>query len=125
MGDQIAESGSLHLTGLAVIPDRWGQGIGKALLGAAVAQASAKRAERVTLWTHSTNERAISLFASAGLEATGRQRADDLGALLIHYKLVLPKREAAEGRLCPSLTTSSRVDASKPVSSSRILATRC
>jgi len=71
--------GARHITGLAVLPDRQRGGIGGALLTAALDDARAERCDRVTLWTHIRNERALRLFEAHGFRPTGRTAHDDAG----------------------------------------------
>jgi ribosomal protein S18 acetylase RimI-like enzyme len=71
--------GARHITGVAVLPNRQRGGIGGALLRAALDDARAEGCDRVTLWTHNRNERALHLFQTHGFRPTGRTAHDDAG----------------------------------------------
>jgi ribosomal protein S18 acetylase RimI-like enzyme len=58
--------GDAELTRLYVRPDRQGRGIGRALLGAAVAAARRRRARAVEVGVDPTNERAIAWYLRQG-----------------------------------------------------------
>ena len=59
------------LEDLVVAEDRRGQGLGKALLRAAIAFAQAQGVRRITLLTDGDNRRAQALYASLGFQASG------------------------------------------------------
>lgn len=65
-----------HVTtlGMAVEPDLRGQGVGRALLSAALAWAYKAGLRRVELYTHATNLAAQALYRSAGFAVEGRRR---------------------------------------------------
>jgi GNAT superfamily N-acetyltransferase len=77
--------GLCHLGGVFVEPRRWGEGIGHALVAAAVDQAAALGYQRVQLWTHESNERAQRLYRSHGFAPSGRTKTDDGGELIGHW----------------------------------------
>jgi len=58
--------GGCFLGSLFVVPERWGEGIGGALLDAALAEARSRCCSRVHLWTHEDNERSHRLYPSRG-----------------------------------------------------------
>jgi GNAT superfamily N-acetyltransferase len=61
-----------------VVPDRWGEGIGGALLDAVIYEAARRGSLRMYLWTHEReNERAQRLYRSRGFRRTGRTAHDD------------------------------------------------
>ena len=64
--------GGAFLSYLFVVPARWGEGIGGAILDAVLAQAKRRRYSRIHLWTHEDNERSHRLYLSRGFSATGR-----------------------------------------------------
>lgn len=68
----VADEG--EIANLAVSPDGWGQGIGRALLDAAVAEGFAREARTLYLEVREGNARARRLYASAGFEEVGRRR---------------------------------------------------
>lgn len=59
---------------LAVHPDAWGSGLGRAAVVRAVARIAATGAERAVLWCLEANARALGLYAHLGWQATGRTR---------------------------------------------------
>jgi GNAT superfamily N-acetyltransferase len=64
--------GGCFLNLLFVVPERWGEGIGGALLDAVLAEATRRRCGRIHLWTHEDNERSHRLYRSRGFSSTGR-----------------------------------------------------
>ena len=71
--------GLAHLSLVFVDPARWGQGIGGAVLDAAIGEAARRGYERIQLWTHEDNERAHRLYVSRGFAHSGRTKVDDRG----------------------------------------------
>jgi RimJ/RimL family protein N-acetyltransferase len=61
----------LAVNGVAVDPARQGQGIGRALIDAAIEEARRRGARRLTLRVFSPNERARRLYESAGFVVEG------------------------------------------------------
>lgn len=80
--------GSLFLSYLFVVPERFGEGIGGTLLDAVLAEARRRHYMRVHLWTHEDNGRSHRLYRSRGFAPTGRRLesegewARDLGSVL-------------------------------------------
>jgi ribosomal protein S18 acetylase RimI-like enzyme len=68
------QPGDHFLTRLYVDPDCQGQGIGRALLEAALAHPRMAEAKRVYLQVRSTNARALKLYRAAGFEIVGNTR---------------------------------------------------
>src|SRR5215213_2135810 len=64
--------GGWFLSYLFVVPERWGEGIGGALLDAVLAEAKRRGYSRMHLWTHDDNERSHRLYRSRGFSSTGR-----------------------------------------------------
>ena len=60
------------IRGLAVDPAYQGQGVGRTLIDAAIAEATARGAVKLSLRVLSTNEGARRLYASAGFEVEGK-----------------------------------------------------
>lgn len=77
--------GLAHVTMVAVHPDRWGQGLGSAVLEAVLAGARERGFTRAQLWTHETNLRAQRLYLRLGWTASGRTTRDDYGELIRQY----------------------------------------
>jgi GNAT superfamily N-acetyltransferase len=58
---------------LFVVPERWGEGIGGALLDAALKEATRRGGSQIRLWTDEhDNERAHRLYRSRGFVPSGR-----------------------------------------------------
>jgi [ribosomal protein S18]-alanine N-acetyltransferase len=64
--------GGCFLGFLYVLPERWGKGIGGAVLDAVVAEAERRHQSRIHLLTHPDNERSQRLYRSRGFSPTGR-----------------------------------------------------
>ena len=64
--------GGWFLSHLFVVPERWGEGIGGAILDAVLAEAKRRACSRIHLWTHDDNERSQRLYRSRGFSPTGR-----------------------------------------------------
>jgi GNAT superfamily N-acetyltransferase len=64
--------GGWFLSYLFVVPERWGEGIGGAILDAVLVVAKRRDASRMHLWTHVDNERSHRLYRSRGFSPTGR-----------------------------------------------------
>jgi RimJ/RimL family protein N-acetyltransferase len=64
--------GGCFLGFLYVVPERWGRGIGGAVLDAVLAEAERRRQPRVHLLTHADNERSQRLYRSRGFSPTGQ-----------------------------------------------------
>jgi ribosomal protein S18 acetylase RimI-like enzyme len=67
--------GGCFLGFLYVAPERWGRGIGGALLDAVVAEAIRRHQPRIYLLTHPDNVRSQRLYRSRGFSPTGRSAA--------------------------------------------------
>jgi ribosomal protein S18 acetylase RimI-like enzyme len=78
--------GQLHVTGLAVRPERQRHGLGGALLDAALAEAHRRHCPRVTLWTHASNLAAQRMFERRGFKASGRTAPDTRGNMMVHFE---------------------------------------
>ncbi|HXT15476.1 MAG TPA: ribosomal protein S18-alanine N-acetyltransferase [Gemmatimonadaceae bacterium] len=68
----VADEG--EIANVAVAPDGWGSGIGRALLDAALEEAERRHVAAVFLEVRDSNERARRLYASRGFEEVGRRR---------------------------------------------------
>ena len=66
----------LTVNGLAVDPSRRRVGVGRALIDAAAAEASARGARRLTLRVLGPNDAARRLYESAGFVVEGVQRGE-------------------------------------------------
>ena len=77
-----------HLTGVAVLPEYQGSGLGRRLLTTTIADARSEGITRVTLWTDAQNREAIGFFESLGFQATEREMDED-GREFISFELLL------------------------------------
>jgi ribosomal-protein-alanine N-acetyltransferase len=68
----VADEG--EIANLAVAPTDWGQGIGRALLDAALLEGSGRGATAIYLEVRDSNIRARRLYGSRGFEEVGRRR---------------------------------------------------
>jgi ribosomal protein S18 acetylase RimI-like enzyme len=78
--------GLRHITGVAVRPELQGQGIGRRLVLAAIADAEESGSDRLTLWTETTNRRAQRLFQSVGFRPTGRVEQGPYEAAMVLFE---------------------------------------
>jgi [ribosomal protein S18]-alanine N-acetyltransferase len=69
----VADEG--EIANLAVAPAAWGTGIGRALLDASIAEASARKLKAVYLEVRDSNARARHLYGSRGFVEIGRRRS--------------------------------------------------
>jgi len=84
--------GLMHLSMIAVHPEHWGKGIGKALTLYCIARARKLGYRSIQLWTHVSNERAQRLYASVGFREIGREKIDERGERIGLYRLELEFR---------------------------------
>lgn len=77
--DEVTELGALY-----VLPDHWGEGIGRALLEGVLA-----RRPRPTqaLWVLEANARSRAFYASCGFAPDGHRKVEDLGAPVAEVRL--------------------------------------
>lgn len=64
----------LHVTNIAVHPDRRHQGVGRALLGWALEEARRTGVRHVALEVRPSNQEALGLYESFGFRVVGRRR---------------------------------------------------
>jgi ribosomal protein S18 acetylase RimI-like enzyme len=82
--------GLCHVSSVYVAPERWGLGIGGALVDAVLAEAAARGYSRAQLWTQVDNARARRLYQSRGFAPSGREKDDgDLGDRILHLERTL------------------------------------
>ena len=65
-------AGGCFLSLLFVVPERWGEGIGGALLDAVLAEANERHYSSIHLLTSENNGRSHRLYRSRGFSPTGR-----------------------------------------------------
>jgi len=84
VGDVIP--GLTHLTGICVLPEEQGKGLGSRLLDHLLRVARATGHDRASLWANAENDRGQRFFQSRGFLRTGRISTDGLGPELVHYE---------------------------------------
>jgi ribosomal-protein-alanine N-acetyltransferase len=67
-------AGEGEVSNIAVHPDAWGSGIGRALLNAALNAGRDRGAGAVYLEVRESNERARALYSTSGFEEVGRRK---------------------------------------------------
>jgi ribosomal protein S18 acetylase RimI-like enzyme len=80
-----------------VDPDRWGRGVGRALLAAGCGHLRGVGLATAVLWVHRDNARACRFYRAAGWRADGTERrADALGVevpeVRYHHSLIVEPR---------------------------------
>jgi RimJ/RimL family protein N-acetyltransferase len=75
--DADAESTTAEISAIYVNPDKWRQGIGQELLGAAMARASGEGFSELTLWVLDANQRARTFYEKFGFILDGSTKEDD------------------------------------------------
>jgi ribosomal protein S18 acetylase RimI-like enzyme len=79
-----------HIGYLAVSPERWGEGLGGALLRGLPGCLGELGFERAQLAVYEDNPRALALYEGGGWKRTGRSAVHPRsGRLLLYYELVL------------------------------------
>lgn len=84
-GSGLRVAGSAHLTSIAVVPSRWGQGIAGRLLDHVVGYLRRQGYEQVECWTESDNAGSVRLYESRGWKRTERKRDATTGEQLDHF----------------------------------------
>ncbi len=82
--------GLAHISSVATLPGRWGEGLGGRCVRAIMCQATRRGFARVQLWTHRSNAGARRLYEREGFEPSGREKVDDYGEQIVHYLRELP-----------------------------------
>lgn len=78
-------AGLAHISSVATLPGRWGEGLAGRCVQAVMMQASRRGYARAQLWTHTSNVGARRLYEREGFEPTGRKKLDDHGEPIVHY----------------------------------------
>jgi GNAT superfamily N-acetyltransferase len=81
--------GLMHVSTIAVVPERWGQRLGQLVLADVLDEGRLRGYQRAQLWTHETNVGAQRLYERTGWTASGRTTIDDRGEAIRHYILDL------------------------------------
>ncbi|HZI96091.1 MAG TPA: GNAT family N-acetyltransferase [Actinomycetales bacterium] len=80
--------GVLHVSLVAVHPDRWGQGLAEIVLGSVLNAARRQGYTASQLWTQESNARGRRLYERMGWAPSGRAKVQD-GEGILHYELSL------------------------------------
>jgi ribosomal protein S18 acetylase RimI-like enzyme len=75
--DLDAEPNTAEVSAIYVHPEKWGKGIGRALLSASLDQVRQREFDQVTLWVMEANRRARSFYESFGFIHDGAVKDDD------------------------------------------------
>lgn len=90
-GDLSPIAGLCHIALVFVTPERWGEGIGRAIMSATLNEATERGLDRAQLWTHADNKRSQQLYESLGFLPTGDRKPDqDEGEDMIRLEAQLP-----------------------------------
>ena len=65
---------------------RWGEGVGQALMAAALDSLRARGCTEATVWSFAANERANSFYERAGFIRDGAERTEDVWAHLLEVR---------------------------------------
>lgn len=87
-----------QVNAIYLLPDAWGQGVGRQLMDAAVDRLIGATFSQATLWVLDSNVRARRFYESGGWSADGSERQDDSRGFLItqvRYWKSLPSRALA------------------------------
>lgn len=91
---EVADAVRGQVYALNVDPDRWGRGVGRALLAAGCGHLRAVGFATAVLWVHRDNARACRFYRASGWHADGAERrADALGVevpeVRYHHSLIV------------------------------------
>ncbi len=87
--DDDATIGVGELFAIYAAPETWGQGVGRALMNAAIDAGRSAGFGEATLWVLETNERARRFYAAAGWHADGGRRVEQIGdtdPIVVRYR---------------------------------------
>ena len=90
--DADAAPGTGEITSIYALPDRWGTGVGRALMAAAEAALRKGGCRAATLWVLRDNERARRFYDRAGWVPDGTEKTDELAGVPVvevRYRRVL------------------------------------
>ncbi|WP_192810165.1 GNAT family N-acetyltransferase [Actinomadura rudentiformis] len=77
--------GLCHVSMVAILPEIWGQGIGRQLLTALVDEARNRGYERIQLFTQADNARGHALYERLGFSRTGQVAVSSANEPIVHY----------------------------------------
>lgn len=83
-GDPIP--GLLHIGYVATHPNHWGKGVASKLLEFVARHAPRSGCNAMQLWVVTSNTRARSLYERHDFIFTGREKIDEFGELIAHYR---------------------------------------
>jgi len=75
----------MHISSVATVPGRWGEGLGRQAVRAILAQGVRRGYARSQLWTHARNDISRHLYESLGFTWSRRTKIDDFGEEIVHY----------------------------------------
>jgi GNAT superfamily N-acetyltransferase len=81
--------GLMHVSTVAVLPERWGQRLGEIVLEDVLDEGRRRGYEVAQLWTHESNLGAQRLYERTGWTPSGRTTIDARGEAIRHYLLDL------------------------------------
>lgn len=85
-GPTDADPETFGLSRIYVLPERWGEGIGRALLERIERAVADRNGERITLGVMAENERAVEFYEAAGYERTGEFYDERIDATAYTYE---------------------------------------
>jgi GNAT superfamily N-acetyltransferase len=88
--------GLMHVSTVAVVPERWGQHLGEIVLEDVLDEGRRRGYERAQLWTHESNLGAQRLYERTGWTPSGRTTIDARGEAIRHYVLDLAGHQNLE-----------------------------
>ncbi len=77
--------GLMHISSVATMPGRWGEGSGRSVVNAILVQGIRRGYARSQLWTHAGNVISRHLYEAVGFAWSGRTKVDDFGEEIVHY----------------------------------------
>ena len=86
-GEGNAIAGRAHLSGLFVLPGRWGKGIGSALLDVALAEMRTRGYRTAQLFTAVANQRSRNFYERRGWQETASNTHKHDGLWVVGYEL--------------------------------------
>lgn len=82
--------GLLHISSVASLPGRWGQGFGRRVVKAVMSLGKRRGYARTQLWTHAANPISRHLYEAVGFVQSSRTFVDSFGEDVVHYVAEMP-----------------------------------